>query len=54
MTNNFYKDLTILSVSYKSDHILKKFLTQFNSKFKIILVENSSNIHLKNQLQKNK
>ena len=52
MINNIYKDLTILSVSYKSDHILEKFLTQFNSKFKIILVENSSNIYLKEKLLK--
>jgi len=49
---NIYQELHILSVSFKSEHIIKKFLKQFNKKFKITLVENSNNYLLKKNLEK--
>ena len=49
---DIYKELHILSISFKSEHIINNFLKQFDKKFKITLVENSNNILLKNKLEK--
>ena len=48
-----HNNLHILSISYKSDHLIHNFIKQFNKKFKITLVENSNNFPLKKQLEKN-
>lgn len=47
-----HNNLHILSISYKSDHLIHNFIKQFNKKFKITLVENSNNFLLKKQLEK--
>lgn len=47
-----YNNLHILSISYKSDHLINNFIKQFNKKFKITLVENSNNFLLKKELEK--
>jgi GT2 family glycosyltransferase len=49
---DIYKELHILSISFKSEHIINNFLKQFDKKFKITLVENSNNSLLKNKLEK--
>ena len=49
---DIYKELHILSISFKSEHIINNFLKQFDKKFKITLVENSNNSLLKKKLEK--
>lgn len=49
---DIYKELHILSISFKSEHIINNFLRQFDKKFKITLVENSNNSLLKKRLEK--
>lgn len=49
---NIYKELHILSVSFKSEHIITNFLKQFDKRFRITLVENSNNVLFKNNLEK--
>ena len=48
---DIYKELHILSISFKSEHIINSFLKQFDKKFKITLVENSNNNLLKKNLE---
>jgi GT2 family glycosyltransferase len=47
-----YNNLHILSISYRSDHLINNFIKQFNKEFRITLVENSNNFLLKKQLEK--
>ena len=49
---NFYKDLTIIIITYKSDEIIYKFIKKIPNKIKIIVVENSKNKKLKKNLEK--
>ena len=50
---NFIKDITFLLVTYKSEHIIKKCLDQIPKESKIIIIENSKNINLFEQFEKN-
>jgi GT2 family glycosyltransferase len=50
--NSFEKNITFIIVSFKSSHIIEKCIKSINSKIKIIVVENSDNIHIKNYLEK--
>jgi N-acetylglucosaminyl-diphospho-decaprenol L-rhamnosyltransferase len=49
--NNFEKNITFIIVSFKSDYIIEKCIRSINSKIKIIIVENSSNFHIKDYLE---
>ena len=46
------KDLTLVFSSYQSQHLLNKLLTQFENKYKIIIIENSLDISIKKKLEK--
>ena len=46
------KDLTLVFSSYQSYHLLKKILKQFHNKYKILIIENSLDIKIKNILEK--
>ena len=46
------KDLTLVFSSYQSQHLLNKLLTQFENKYKIIIIENSMDISIKKKLEK--
>ena len=48
----FYKDLTIIIITFKSDEIIYKFIDNIPKKIKIIVVENSINFELKKKLEK--
>ena len=48
----YYKDLTIVIITYKSDEIIYKFIKKIPKKIKVIVVENSINIFLKKKLEK--
>ena len=49
--NSFEKNITIVIVSFKSGHIIEKCIRSINSSIKIIVVENSDNIEVKNYLE---
>jgi N-acetylglucosaminyl-diphospho-decaprenol L-rhamnosyltransferase len=49
--NNFEKNITFIIVSFRSDYVIEKCIKSINSKIKIIVVENSNNVHIKNYLE---
>jgi GT2 family glycosyltransferase len=49
--NNFKKNITFVIVSFKSSHIIEKCIKSINSNIKIIVVENSDDIKIKNYLE---
>jgi len=49
--NSFKKNITFVIVSFKSGHIIEQCIKSINSNIKIIVVENSDNIHIKNYLE---
>ena len=49
--NSFEKNITFVIVSFKSSHIIEKCIKSINHNIKIIIVENSDNIHIKNYLE---
>ena len=49
---NYFKDITIIIVTYKSDEIIYNFIKKIPNKIKVIVVENSKNFHLKKNLEK--
>ena len=50
----FYKDITIIIVTYKSTNKVLKFIKRIPKKFRIILIDNSKDISLKKKLKKNR
>ena len=51
---NIFKDLEILTVTYKSEHIIESCLSKININFKITIVENSDNFEFKKKMEKRK
>jgi N-acetylglucosaminyl-diphospho-decaprenol L-rhamnosyltransferase len=51
--NNLEKNITFVLVSFRSDHIIEKCIKSINPNIKVIIVENSDNIFIKNYLEKN-
>ena len=49
--NSFEKNITFVIVSFKSSHIIEKCIKSINHNIKIIIVENSDNINVKNYLE---
>ena len=49
--NNFKKNITFVIVSFKSSHVIEKCIKSINSNIKIIVVENSDDIKIKNYLE---
>jgi len=49
--NNFEKNITFVIVSFKSSDVIEQCIKSINSNIKIIVVENSDNIHTKNYLE---
>lgn len=47
---SIYEDVTIVIVSYKSSTKVQNFIKNFARKFKIIIIENSKDIFLKNEI----
>ena len=52
INTKIYNSLHILSISFKSDHLIHNFIRQFDKKFKLTIVENSNNFLLKKTLEK--
>ena len=52
--NDIYNNVEILTVTFKSDHIIENCLANINHNFKITIVENSSNYEFKKKLEKKK
>ena len=49
--NSFEKNITFVIVSFKSSHIIEKCIKSINSNIRIIVVENSDDIKIKNYLE---
>jgi GT2 family glycosyltransferase len=49
--NGFESNITFVIVSFNSDHIIEKCIKSISYNIKIIIVENSNNINLKNYLE---
>ncbi|MBD1134828.1 glycosyltransferase [Pelagibacterales bacterium SAG-MED47] len=52
--NKIYQELEILTITYKSDHIIKKCLSNIDENFKVTIVENSNNNDFKEGMEKRK
>ena len=52
--NRIYQEIEILTITYKSDHIIEKCLSNIDENFKITIVENSDNEILKKRIEKRK
>ena len=50
--HSFEKNITFIIVSFRSGHIIEESIKSINSNIKIIVVENSNNIQIKNYLEK--
>jgi GT2 family glycosyltransferase len=48
---NIYSDLEILTVTFKSEHIIESCLSKIDNNFKIIIVENSDNLDFKKKME---
>jgi GT2 family glycosyltransferase len=46
-------DTTVIIVSYKSDHLIEKNIEIFDKKTKIIIIDNSQNKNLKENIENN-
>ena len=49
---SLYKDITVIIVTFKSDHIIHKTIQNLSKKFNIIIVENSNNQIFKKHIEK--
>ena len=49
--NTFKKNITFVIVSFRSAHIIENCIKSINPDIKIIIVENSNNLHVKNYLE---
>jgi GT2 family glycosyltransferase len=54
MENNIYNDLEILTVTFKSEHIIDSCLSNIDDNFRVTVVENSNNNEFKKKLEKKK
>ena len=52
--SKIHDEITILTVTYKSDHLIDQCLANLDKKFKTIVVENSNNKLIKENLEKRK
>jgi len=52
--NKIYQELEILTITFKSDHIIEKCLSNIDNNFKITVVENSNNYQFKEKIEKRK
>ena len=51
---NIYEDLEILTVTFKSEHIIESCLSKIDERFKVTIVENSDNLEFKRKMEKRK
>lgn len=49
--NNFENNITFVIVSFNSDHVIERCINSINRNIKIVVVENSGNIQIKNYLE---
>ena len=52
--DKIYQEIEILTITYKSDHIIEKCLSKIDENFRVIVVENSDNHDFKNKIEKRK
>ena len=49
--DSFEKNVTFVIVSFKSDHIIERCIKSIKPNLKIIIIENSDNVNVKNYLE---
>ena len=52
--SDIFEELTLLTITYKSNHIIEQCLLNISDKFKITVVENSNDINFKNKIENRK
>ena len=52
--NKIYQEIEILTITFKSDHIIEDCLSNIDENFKVVVVENSDNKNFKNKIEKRK
>ncbi len=52
MISNFYKEITIVIISFHSKNKVKNFISKLSNNFKIIVIENSEDKILKSEIKK--
>jgi len=50
--SDIFKEVELLTITYKSSHIIDQSISGINEKFKITVIENSSNINFKEKIEK--
>ena len=50
--NKIYQEIEILTITFKSDHIIEECLSNIDENFKVTVVENSNNKNFKNKIEK--
>ena len=50
--DNFFEEISIIIVTYKSSNILVNFLEKINDKFKVIIIDNSNDLKLKDLIKR--
>jgi len=50
--NKIYEEIEILTITYKSDHIIEKCLSNIDRRFRTTVVENSDNKNFKKKIEK--
>ena len=51
---DIFEEVELLTITYKSEHIINKCLSTISENFKIIVVENSNNLDFKKKIEKRK
>ena len=51
---SIFENLEILTVTFKSEHIIESCLSQIDTNFKITIVENSDNLDFKKKMEERK
>ena len=49
--SDIYKDVELLTITYKSNHIIDKCLSSITEKFKLTIVENSNDTEFKKKIE---
>ena len=47
---NIYEEVELLTITYKSSHIINRSLSNISEKFKLTIVENSNDINFKQKI----
>ena len=52
--SDIFKEVELLTITYKSSHIIDQSISGINEKFKITVIENSNNVKFKEKIENRK